>query len=96
VTAAIFGLIGVVVGGLVTGGVDFLLDWRREGAEQKQAKRLVGDEVESIVTGLDHIVERGRLPGRLSTEEARMQFLPVSEWSQHKAADRPARPALPE
>ena len=71
VTAAIFGLLGVVVGGLVTGGVDFMLEQRRERAEQKQAQRLVGDEIESIVAGLDYIVERARLPGRGLTEEGR-------------------------
>jgi hypothetical protein len=86
VTAAIFGLIGVVVGGLITGGVDFLLERRREGAEHKQAKRLVGDEIDSIVTGLDLIVENARLPRRGLSDEERMQFLPVGEWFQHKAA----------
>jgi len=38
VSAAIFGLIGVVVGALVTGGVDYVMQRRREKAELRQAR----------------------------------------------------------
>ena len=86
VTAAIFGLIGVVVGGLITGGVDYFLQWRSEKAEQKRAKRLVSFEIDAIVVGLESIIERGHLPERGLTEEWRGQFLPAVEWSQQKAA----------
>jgi hypothetical protein len=48
VLAAIFGLVGVVVGALVTGGVDYYLDARREKRELKQARRIVGFEVAEI------------------------------------------------
>jgi hypothetical protein len=42
--AAIFGVVGVVAGVLVSGGVAYLLEWRREGALILQAKRLVAAE----------------------------------------------------
>jgi hypothetical protein len=51
VTAAIFGLIGVVVGALVTSGVDLLLDKRRDGQLGRQASRLIGDELHTVWIG---------------------------------------------
>jgi hypothetical protein len=86
VTAAIFGLIGVVVGGLLTGGVDYFLQRRTDKAEQKRAKRLVGEEVNTIVFALEEIVEDGHLPTRGLTEEWRGQYLSVVEWPQQKTA----------
>jgi hypothetical protein len=45
VTAAIFGLVGVVVGALATGGTQLYLEWRRERLAFKRAKRLIAAEL---------------------------------------------------
>ena len=45
VSQAIFGLIGVVVGALTTGGTQLYLAWRGERREIRRAKRLVASEL---------------------------------------------------
>jgi hypothetical protein len=47
VTEAIFGLIGVVIGGLLSGGVSYLADRRRSKAGTRIAARLMCSEIES-------------------------------------------------
>jgi hypothetical protein len=65
VTAAIFGLVGVVIGGLVTGGVQLFLDSRREQREVQRARRLVGAELRdaaylyAAIAGADEWPEPG-------------------------------------
>jgi hypothetical protein len=44
-TNAIVGLIGVIVGGLLTGGTQLFLEWRRERNGHRRAKRLVAGEL---------------------------------------------------
>lgn len=84
-TAAIFGLLGVVVGGLVTGGVDYVMARRREKAELRQSTRLVADELHSLWLVVDLILERGQLPPeRLPGEEAELLFS-TGSWHAHKA-----------
>lgn len=50
---AIFGLVGVVVGALITGGVDYVLDRRRERATLRAALRLIGDEYKDLLGVVD-------------------------------------------
>jgi len=84
-TAAIFGLLGVVVGGLLTGGVDYFMARRREQAELRQSTRLVADELHSLWLVVDLILERGQLlPARLPGEDTELLF-PTSSWHAHKA-----------
>ena len=84
-TAAIFGLLGVVVGGLVTGGVDYVMARRREKAELRQSTRLVADELHSLWLVVDLILERGQSPPeRLPGEDAELLFS-TGSWDAHKA-----------
>jgi hypothetical protein len=84
VTAAIFGLLGVIVGGLVTGGVSYVLEARRERKELRRARRLVWAEIDVIRIQLRLLAETGRVPleGVRDTPD---RFLPSLEWSQHKS-----------
>ena len=43
--AAVFGLLGVLVGGLITGAVDLWLERHRQADSTALAKRLVADEL---------------------------------------------------
>lgn len=45
VAEAIFGLVGVIVGALTTGGTQVFLEWRRERRDVHRAKRLVAAEL---------------------------------------------------
>jgi hypothetical protein len=83
VTAAIFGLLGVIVGGLVTGGVNYIMERRRERAELRQAKRLVADELLTVATQYSIMVEDRETPKKWSPSWANL--LPSTSWEQHKA-----------
>jgi hypothetical protein len=41
----IAGLIGVIVGALITGGVEVWREWRRDQQQQRMAARRISDEV---------------------------------------------------
>jgi hypothetical protein len=45
---AIIGLVGVVIGGVLTGGVEFVLERRREGRRGRAAARLIHAELSDI------------------------------------------------
>jgi hypothetical protein len=83
VTAAIFGLIGVVVGVVVTGAVDLYMEHRREQAAIFKAKRLVGEELQTIAMHLELLTENGVTPP-IERGERRVQFLPTSTWEANK------------
>jgi len=68
VSAAIFGLIGVVVGALVTGGVDYVMQRRREKAELRQARRVVAGELSDLWYQLETITAGDRWPGEVPEE----------------------------
>jgi hypothetical protein len=61
-TPAIFGLVGVVVGAIVTGGVQVFLDWLHERRAVKRAKRLVSGELLQLITVLRSAYDTGRWP----------------------------------
>jgi hypothetical protein len=82
-SAAIFGLIGVVIGALVTGGVTFFLEWRRERAALRAGLRLVGEELKDMLLEVQIMVDmrawgppevRQGLGGRISHEQ----------WDRHR------------
>jgi hypothetical protein len=76
---AIFGLVGVVVGALVTGGVDFLLEHRRENAESSRVKRLVAGELQTIWAQLNVTLETRETP-RVALSDFEGRFLPDELW----------------
>ena len=57
-TAAIFGLIGVLVGGLLTSGIEAFQGWRSRGRQSRVAARVLFDDMwtsqQVIESGLDH------------------------------------------
>jgi len=52
VTQAIFGLVGVVIGGLITGFVQGVQEWRRDRADLRAAARLLLRELQLAIVGL--------------------------------------------
>src|SRR5687768_9409152 len=80
---AIFGLVGVVIGGVITGAVELWLEKRREGAAVHTARLLVADELQTSWMHLDAMVEAGDAPDPLS-DERRARFLPTTMWHAHK------------
>lgn len=81
--AAILGFIGVIVGGLLTGGVQLFLDWRKERRSARQAKRLVQGELlnaELILGTLANLPSK-TWPSFLDVNAA----LPTSAWLEHRA-----------
>jgi hypothetical protein len=65
-TEAIFGLVGVVVGALMTGGMDYFLEWRRERRERRRLTRLVALELATTAVNLriiaaDQVVRSERI-----------------------------------
>jgi hypothetical protein len=79
-TEAVFGLVGVLVGALVSGGTDLYLKKREEAANLRQARRLVGDELESIHIAFRLMFRERHVP-RLDLEN----FLRFDAWEANKA-----------
>jgi hypothetical protein len=61
-TAAIFGLLGVLVGALVTGFVNYVLERRRELVEARAAARLMRSEVVAAGEAVATTLEEGEWP----------------------------------
>jgi hypothetical protein len=59
VTTGLFVLAGVVVGGLVTGAVNYAFEWRRERARLQIAMRLLEDELARAGAFADWRLEQG-------------------------------------
>jgi hypothetical protein len=81
--AAIFGLVGVVVGALVTGGVQFVLDRRREQLDVRRATRLVAAELKDaayLYAALSRVEE---WPAAEGHEED--YVLSTTAWNEHRA-----------
>ncbi|MEV0084765.1 hypothetical protein [Saccharopolyspora sp. NPDC050642] len=51
-TAAIFGLVGVIIGGLLTGLVDFMLERRRERNDARAASKLLRSQLNDARTAV--------------------------------------------
>ena len=54
-TEAIFGLIGVVVGGLISGGLSLILEWRKERVAARVAARLVREDLLPVSLGMEDV-----------------------------------------
>jgi hypothetical protein len=62
VSQAIFGLVGVVVGALTTGGMQAFLAWRAEQREFRRSKRLVASELAQNAVWLASVSEGKAMP----------------------------------
>jgi hypothetical protein len=80
---ALIGLAGVVIGGLITGGIDYFLEWRREERALRQAKRLVALELETLRVHLELLVEENKVPSRPALGQVGF-FLATEAWDAHK------------
>jgi hypothetical protein len=59
---AIFGLAGVVVGGLLTAAVTFLFERRQEKREARVARRVMRSELEEATTAIEDALAGGEWP----------------------------------
>jgi len=78
---AIFSLIGVVLGGIITGGTQMFLERRRERRAVRRAKRLVGGELLHASMILRSLSDSKIWP---SSPDA-TSVLPTSAWQEHRA-----------
>jgi hypothetical protein len=73
VTAALFGLVGVIVGGVLNGGVAYVLERRQERANGIVAARLVSHELGMLSGHFEHLhklnLAAGLLPVPVTTRE---------------------------
>src|SRR3954454_18419474 len=77
--SAIFGLVGVVVGGLLTGALSLWQQRRSDRAEARAASRLLSAELSEQHLFLDALVRRG-------PEATGPNHLPaVAAWPEHRA-----------
>jgi hypothetical protein len=77
---AIFGLIGVVLGGLITFGTQMFFEWRRERRAVRRAKRLVGGELLHASTILRSFSDSKIWPSSPDVTSV----LPTSAWQEHR------------
>ena len=81
--AAIFGLIGVIVGGLVTGGTQLWLEQRREKQAVSRARRLVSGELLNAILLLGSAANREDKTWTYFGNAAAV--LPTTAWQEHRA-----------
>ncbi|MGH8834336.1 MAG: hypothetical protein ACRDWG_04985 [Actinomycetes bacterium] len=87
-TEAIFGLIGVVIGALVTGGVTYALARRQESVDMRAGLRLVGEEykdllfvVNLLVAWLEEVADNPIPPSAWGP----WRGVSTRQWEQHRA-----------
>lgn len=78
-TEAIFGLIGVVVGGLISGGLSLILEWRRERVAARVAARLVREDLLPVSLGIEDVFD-GRAWSQRSDRQSRER-----SWVEHRS-----------
>jgi hypothetical protein len=81
-TAAIFGLVGVVVGAVLSGLTQWWLEARRERHRFGVARRIVGAEMHNLSTQLDQIAQVAAVPARQTQGSDRL--LPSTAWDTHR------------
>jgi hypothetical protein len=94
VSAGVYALIGVIVGGLLSFGGQVALTWwqaKKAGeAEWVVANRLISDELERLMRDLDDLLQEGKVP-----LNRRDDFLSTSLWEELRSNDRPSAPKRP-
>lgn len=80
--ALIVGLVGVLVGGFVTAGVEMFRDWRSDRATIRTATRLIRGELAGIDLELQLLLEHGVTPPRLPDAS---NFLPSVLWRDYRS-----------
>lgn len=79
-TAAIFGLLGVLIGAMTAGGFELFFERRRDRADLRQAKRLVAGEIHTQWLHHDLLLHEGRLP-RHDLDK----LMPTAAWEENSA-----------
>lgn len=96
-TAAIFGLIGVVIGGLITAAIEGFYRWRDGKHRLRKAARLLREELNWIGTAVDDIKEHGdpskwddpsQVLALWQAERDALVDLPYEEWREIEHAMR--------
>jgi hypothetical protein len=82
VSEAVFGLVGVIIGALASGGVAYALERRKEKASVRQARRLIGDELAYAVVALSALIEHRSVPPKAL--EGPFPFLSTDAWGHYK------------
>jgi hypothetical protein len=92
VTEAIFGLIGVVVGGLISGGLSLILEWRKERVAARVAARLVREDllpvslmIEDVFGGRAWLQRSDRQSRERSWVEHRSRLATVMKYEDYAA-----------
>ena len=80
---AIVGLVGVIVGGLITGGFQVFVEWRKQRRSGQHAKRLVCGELLNASLLLRTTATRPSKTWPYLLEVA--SVLPISAWQEHRA-----------
>jgi hypothetical protein len=80
---AVFGLVGAIVGGLLTLAGSFLLEWRKEKASLRRAKRVLAHELEWTAQALDALSGKG-FALKMSSEELE-RMLPLRGWEEEES-----------
>jgi hypothetical protein len=78
VIGAIFSLVGVIVGGLLTGGVQAFQQRRTERAESRAAARLLSAELSEQHVFLDTLIKQ-------ASTSTNQDLPPISAWSEYRA-----------
>jgi hypothetical protein len=78
ILTAVFGIVGVIVGAIVTGGTQLFIDWRKEQRAVARAKRLVAGELlqARLILRTLHRLQRWPSPDVLA-------LLSTDVWQQH-------------
>jgi hypothetical protein len=76
-TEAIFGLVGVIIGGMLNGGITWLVDRHRSKGAVKVAARLVLSELEMIEVSATSALQ--------SANCSQLTFGDNAEWIEHRA-----------
>lgn len=87
-TAAIFGLLGVVVGGLLNGYISSRAERRRDRAEGRAAARLLERELQSALAGIRAWCEK-----KSSADPSREDVLRFPAWKRYHLVAARSLPA---
>ncbi len=86
---AIFGFVGVIVGGIITAGSSYLLDRRRERADRQRDTNNRAIEVKRAARLIDDELARGGASARMCVEKKRLwnpdEQLLTGAWQQYGA-----------